>query len=94
MLRGLIAAICLAPAAAGCGQASEAAFDKQYDENFRASCVAAATQSGAPADRATKACDCTLAKINAKFDRQEKLTLSQAQAQPLVNECLAEVAKP
>ena len=94
MPRGLIVALCLASVAGGCGQETEAAFDAQFDETFRSSCVSAATQGGAPAQVATRACDCTLAKINAKYDAQAKVNLSQEQAQPIVDECLAEAVKP
>jgi len=90
-MKKLIALICLATALGGCGQAEEAA-DKAFDDNFRSSCITAATGGRLTADLVTQACDCALAKINERYSTSEKLALTDAQAQPIAMECFASVA--
>jgi hypothetical protein len=91
MPRTLLALTSLAPLLAGCGQASEEAFNKQYNASFMASCVSSAEGGGAPAQLAQSACSCALDGINAKFSRSEKVSLSPAQVTPIVNACLEKV---
>ena len=73
--------------ASGCGKADQAALDKEFDTNFRASCVSAAVR-GTTEAIATQMYDCTLAGINAKFSTAEKLALTAEQAQPITDECM------
>lgn len=93
-MRKALLAVLVTTALAGCGQASEDAFDKEFDSNFRASCVSAAVARGAPEAIVTKVCDCTLAGVNAKFSRTEKMTLSAEQAQPITAECMKTAGMP
>jgi hypothetical protein len=79
---------------AGCGEASEKAFNEEFDKNFKSSCVSSATQAGAPADAAEKACDCSLTKINEKYATSEKLTMSGEDAQPIMAECIKQMTQP
>jgi hypothetical protein len=78
----------LRPWPSGCGQAGEESFNREFDKSFSASCVSAAVRSGAPQAKATQLCDCTLAGINEKFSAAEKLTLSNEQAKPIMDQCL------
>jgi hypothetical protein len=87
-MRRTLLAMAMAASIGGCGQASEEAFDKEFDTNFRASCVSAAVSRGAPEAIATAMCDCSLAGINDKFSRTEKMTLTAEQAQPITAECM------
>jgi hypothetical protein len=91
MRRGIFALICLPVLVAGCGDADEAA-NQAFDENFRSSCVSAGTGGRLSAELVAKACDCALAKINERFSTSEKLTLTSEQAQPIAQECFAQVA--
>jgi hypothetical protein len=77
---------------AGCGQASEDAFNDSFDENFVSSCLSSATGAGVPNDQAQQACDCGLAEINDKYSMTEKITLSDEQVQPIAERCFAEAA--
>jgi hypothetical protein len=86
--------VCAGALIAGCGEASEKAFNDEFDKNFRASCVSSATQAGAPAEAAEKACDCSLAKINEKYSATEKLTMSGEDAQPIMAECIQQMTQP
>jgi hypothetical protein len=74
----------------GCGETSEA-INASFDENFVSSCVSSATGSGVPANLAEAACDCALTEINAKYSATEKLTLSDAQAMPIAEQCFTQV---
>jgi hypothetical protein len=87
MRQSLFTLICAAALTAGCGEATDK-FDDAFDKNFSSSCVSSATQGGVPSDIATKACDCSLAKINEQYSTTEKLTLSGEKAQPIMVECL------
>jgi len=90
---GRFLAIAFAAAAlTACGQASNDAINEKFDEGFSSSCTTAATGGGAPADLATRICDCALAKINEKYSTTEKLTLSPEEAQPLMAQCVEEAA--
>ena len=82
--------ICLAALATGCGQTEEA-FNKSFDESFKSSCVASATQGPVPADVAVKICDCAADKINKKYSATDKMTMSPDEALPLMQECLKSV---
>ena len=92
MRKTLIALACLTALAGGCGQASEDAANKAFDENFLSSCVSAATGGSIAANLATQACDCALAKINEQYSTTEKLTLTDEQVQPIATECFAKLA--
>ena len=87
MRKSLLMLTCAAALTAGCGQASEQ-FNGEFDKKFRESCISAAVGRGAPEAAVTKVCDCTLAGIDAKFSRSEKMTLSAEQAQPITAECM------
>ena len=93
-MRKALLAVFMAASAAGCGQSSEAAFDKEFDTNFRASCISAAVRGSTSDAVATKVCDCTLAGINAKFSRTEKMALSAEQAQPIAAACMKQAGLP
>ena len=93
-MRRTLLAIVVAASLAGCGQASEEAFDKEFDTNFAASCVSAAVGRGAPEAMATQLCDCSLAGINARFDRTEKMALTAEQARPITAECMKKAGIP
>ena len=90
MRKTWLALICLPALVGGCGQASEAA-DKAFDENFRASCIAAAGGGTIAPELAAQACDCALSKINERYSTSEKLTLTDEQAQPIARECFEKV---
>lgn len=92
MRTGLISLACLSAFAAGCDQANEAA-SRQFDEQFRANCISAATGGQLAPDLVAKACDCSLAKINEQYGPADKLTLTNEQAQPIAAQCLAEVQR-
>ena len=87
-MRKTLIALSMAASAGACGQADEAALDKQFDSNFRASCVAAAVRGVASEAVATEVCDCTLAGINETFSTSEKMTLSAEQARPITDACM------
>jgi hypothetical protein len=88
-MRGkLFALLSLALPLAACGQKSEQAFNDKFDKNFVSSCVSSATKSGVPSDLAGKVCGCSIAEINKKYSATEKLTLSEAQANPIMAECV------
>jgi hypothetical protein len=89
-MRKMMLALTCASALAGCNQADEAA-DRAFNENFRSSCISAATGGQLAANLVEKACDCALARINEKYGTADKLTLTNEQAQPIAQQCLAEV---
>jgi len=88
----LLAVIGIPALLAACGQATEAA-SNAFDTSFTESCKASAVQAGAPAAAADTLCSCGLRKINENFSDAEKLSLSNEQVQPLVQECVAEVVQ-
>ena len=88
-MRTILLALPLAALVGGCGQASEEAFNREFDSNFRSSCVASATAGGAPEGIGTQICDCTLAGINAKYGMSEKMAMSPEQAEPIMAECVS-----
>jgi hypothetical protein len=93
-MRGkLFALLCLALPLAACGQKSEQAFNEKFDQNFVASCVSAATRKAVPNDVASKVCGCAIAEIDKKYSAQEKLTLSEDQANPIMAACLAKTVQ-
>ena len=71
---------------AGCSKATEAASNK-FDEQFRTACVGSAVKTGAPPVISKRACDCTIDEINKKYSATEKLTLSQDDAMPILEQC-------
>jgi hypothetical protein len=79
--------------AGGCGQANEEAFNREFDSNFRSSCVSSAVGSGAAEALATQICDCTLAGINEKFGMTDKMTMSPEQARPIMDECMTKAVQ-
>ena len=87
-MRTILPALLLAAAVSGCGQASEEAESREFDSNFRASCVSAAVRGAASEAIATQVCDCTLEGINAQFDTAEKLAITAEQAMPITAECM------
>ena len=90
MRKSMLTLVCLSAIASGCGQAEEAA-DTAFDENFRSSCVSAASGGLLAANLVEKACDCALTRINEKYHGTDKLTLTSEQAQPIAQQCLEEV---
>ena len=90
MRKTLLALTCLSAVLGGCSQAEDAA-NREFDTQFRANCIAAATGGQLPAPLVEKACDCALAKINEQYGTSDKLTLTNEQAQPIAAQCLAEV---
>jgi len=91
-MRNRLLALCLVALAGGCGQADDA-FNKEFDANFRASCIAAASKGGKPEALVAQVCDCTLAGINTKFSTADKMTLTSEQAQPIATECLTKAVQ-
>jgi hypothetical protein len=91
-MRKTLFAISMAALAGGCGQANEDAFNREFDSNFRSSCVSSAVGSGAPQAVAEQVCDCTLAGINEKFGMTDKMTMSPEQARPIMDECMTKAA--
>jgi hypothetical protein len=83
----LIAIVCLAPFLSGCGK-SEQAFNDKFDANFRSSCIASATKSGASTELARRVCNCAVTEIDRSYSARQKLTLSNDQADPIMVECL------
>jgi hypothetical protein len=75
-------------ALAGCGKASEGAFNKGYDEKFLSSCVGSASKSGMPTQLATSLCTCAITEINKKYSATQKLTLSKEESEPILKTCL------
>ena len=92
MRKTMLALVCVSALVGGCDQASDAA-SREFDEQFRANCISAATGGQLPANLVEKACDCSLAKINERYSGTDKLTLTNEQAQPIAAECLAEVQR-
>jgi hypothetical protein len=88
----LLAVIGTATLLAACGQTTEAA-SNAFDTSFAESCKAAAVEGGVPTGTADTLCTCGLRKINEQYSATEKLSLSNEQVQPLVQECLAEVVQ-
>ena len=66
MRKRLLALTCLSAVLAGCSQAEDAA-NREFDTQFRANCIAAATGGQLAAPLVEKACDCALAKINEQY---------------------------
>jgi hypothetical protein len=77
----------------GCGEASEQAINENFDESFLSNCTSSATGGGMAAELADAACDCALAGINEKYSASEKLTLTNEQATPIAEKCLATVVE-
>ena len=90
MRKKLLMLACLPAFAGGCGQASEAA-NREFDANFRSSCISAAAGGTIAPELAAEACDCALARINEQYSTSEKLTLTDEQAQPIAVECFEKV---
>jgi len=90
MRKTMFALVCLSSLVGGCDQATDAA-SREYDVQFRAACISAATGGQLAQDLVVKACDCAIAKINERYSVADKLTLTDQQAQPIAAECLAEV---
>jgi hypothetical protein len=87
-MAGRLFAVLIAVAlSTGCGEATEQAID----ESFLANCKSSATGGGMAAELADTACDCALAGINEKYSASEKLTMTNEQAMPIAEKCLATV---
>jgi len=87
-MRKTLLTLSLPVLAGACGQAGEDAFNREFDANFRASCVSSAVKGGVAEAIATQTCTCTLAGINEKFSTADKMAMSPEQAQPIMAECV------
>lgn len=83
----------LAALLAGCGKATDEAFNREFDKNFSSSCVSSAVAGGVPAAAASAACDCALKGINEKYSTTEKVSLDPEQVRPIMTQCMAKVAQ-
>ncbi|HEY7806459.1 MAG TPA: hypothetical protein VIC34_04590 [Croceibacterium sp.] len=75
----------------GCNQASEDAFNSQYDKKFAASCVSSATQRGAPQSAAVQLCDCALKRMDKTFSAMEKASMPDEKVNPIIEQCVKEI---
>ena len=92
-MRKTLPALAAIALAGGCGGSGEEAFNREFDSNFRSSCVSSAVGGGAPQSVAEQICDCTLAGINERFDMADKMTMDPEQAKPIMDECVSKAAQ-
>ena len=76
----------------GCGQAA-GTFSETFDKDFRLSCVSSAYSKGVDEPTGKEICDCALGKINKKFSAAQKLSASDEQLRPIINECVKSVVQ-
>ena len=75
----------------GCGQAET--FSETFDKDFRLSCVSSAYAKGVEEPVGKEICDCALGKINRQFSAAQKLSASNEQLKPIINECVKSVVQ-